>query len=78
MECLECKILGLRGQVAMPLHGGLVTRMTAYSVVDVLLCISACRRRMGKKSEVVLPSHPHVDRSSREDVLAWINARETR
>jgi hypothetical protein len=33
---------------------------------------------MGKKAEVVLPAHPHVDKDKRDDVVAWTNARETR
>jgi len=33
---------------------------------------------MGKRSEVVLPRHEHVPREKRDDVVAWVNAREAR
>jgi hypothetical protein len=33
---------------------------------------------MGKKTEVALPVHEHVAREKRDDVVAWVNARESR
>jgi hypothetical protein len=34
---------------------------------------------MGKKSEVVFPSgREHVPRENRDDIIAWVNAREVR